>query len=252
VTALALPGVRRVEQIMGMPIVVDVRDEVDDEIVDAVFAWFDEVDRRFSTFKPDSEVSRIAAGTLRVEDAHPDVREVLARCDELRDETRGYFDAYAQGRLDPSGLVKGWSVDRAAALLDGAGVRNYGVNAGGDIRLRGAALPDDRWRVGIQHPHERDRVAKVVECTDLAVATSGGYARGGHVRDPHTGAAPSTVLSVTITGRVLATADAYATAAFAMDGRGPAWTARLPRGYEALSITADGRVLSTPGFPATG
>ena len=44
-----LPGVRRVEQIMGMPILVDVREDVDEAVVDEVFAWFDEVDRRFST-----------------------------------------------------------------------------------------------------------------------------------------------------------------------------------------------------------
>ena len=88
------------------------------------------------------------------------------------------------GTIDPSGLVKGWSVDRAAALLDEAGMRNYAVNAGGDIRLRGGALPEPRWRVGIQHPQIRDRIAAVVEGDDLAVATSGEYARGEHIRRP--------------------------------------------------------------------
>jgi len=218
-------------------------------LADEVFDWMREVDRRFSTYKPDSEVSRIGAGTLRVEDAHPDVRDVLARCDDLRDETRGYFDARAGGSLDPSGLVKGWSVDRAAELLDRAGVRNYGVSAGGDMRLRGGALPDDRWRVGIQHPRQRDKVAKVVECRDLAVATSGAYARGEHVVDPHTGKPPAGVLSVTIVGPELATADAYATAAFAMGEAGPEWTATLGL-YEAMTIMADDRVLSTHGFPS--
>jgi thiamine biosynthesis lipoprotein len=94
----------------------------------------------------------------------------------------------------------------------------------------------------------RDKVAKVVVANDLAIATSGAYARGDHVLDPHTGQPPRGVLSVTITGPDLATADAYATAAFAMGLRGPAWTARL-RDYEAMTILADGRVLSTPGFP---
>jgi FAD:protein FMN transferase len=69
------------------------------------------------------------------------------------------------------------------------------------------------------------------------------------VLDPHSGAAPTGILSVTITGPDLATADAYATAAFAMGGRRATnWTARL-RGYEAMTILDDGRVLSTPGFP---
>ena len=240
---------------MGMPIVVDVRDPgVDDDVFDAVFDWFRVVDETFSTYKDDSEISRINRGELAVADALPDVQAVLERCDELREETDGYFDIHAASPdvLDPSGLVKGWSVDRAAAILDRRGVRHYCVNAGGDICLSGRALPDDRWRVGIQHPIELDKVAKVVEANDLAVATSGAYARGEHVLDPHTRTPPQGVLSVTITGPVLATADAYATAAFAMGLDGPKWTARLGRGYEAMTILADGTVLSTPGFPAVG
>jgi FAD:protein FMN transferase len=237
----------RVEHVMGMPIVVEVRDEAAEDALDRVFEWFREVDERFSTYKASSEVSRINAGELAVEDAHADVRDVLARCEALRTATRGYFDAYAgdEETLDPSGLVKGWSVDRAAAILDEAGIREYAVNAGGDVVVRGGT-----WRVGILHPLERDKVAKVVEASELAVATSGEYARGPHVVDPHTRRPPEGVLSVTITGPELGTADAYATAAFAMGADGPGWTARLGRGYEAMTILADGRVLSTPGFPA--
>ena len=127
-------------------------------------------------------------------------------------------------------------------------MRNFVVSAGGDVVTRGRGLPDTCWRVGIQHPRVSDKVAKVVVAHDLAIATSGAYARGDHVIDPHTRRPPSGVLSVTITGPELATADAYATAAFAMGRNGPAWTARL-RGYEAMTILADERVLSTPGFP---
>ena len=176
---------------------------------------------------------------------------MLARCDELAAETGGYFDlrATASRRLDPSGLVKGWAVDNAAAILDDAGATNYALNAGGDIRVRGGALPRQSWRVGIQHPLERDRIAAVVEAGDLAVATSGAYERGEHVFDPHTGLPPAGVLAVTITGPDLATADAYATTAFAMGPRGAQWTATL-EGYEAMTILADGRVLLTHGFPA--
>ena len=238
---------------MGMPVVVDVRDQdVDDAVFDRVFDWLRFVDATFSTYKADSETSRINRGELELADAHETVREVLDRCEELRQETGGYFDARAPlpGLVDPSGFVKGWSVDRAGAILDEGGARNYAVNAGGDMVLRGGALPDDRWRVGIQHPLLRDQIAKVVEANDLAVATSGTYERGDHVIDPHTAKPPVGVLSVTVTGPQLATADAYATAAFAMGEAGPDWTARLPRGYAAMTILADERVLSTPGFPA--
>ena len=124
------------------------------------------------------------------------------------------------------------------------------INAGGDIRLRGGALPAGHWRVGIQHPLARGRVAAVIEATDLAVATSGAYERGAHVVDPHTGRPPAGVLSVTVVGPDLASADAYATAAFAMGRTGPHWAARLRGGYEAMTILADETVLTTAGFPA--
>src|SRR4051812_3262714 len=87
----------------------------------------------------------------------------------------------------------------------------------------------------------------VLAAEDLAVATSGLYERGEHILDPHTGRAPRGLLSVTIVGPDLATADAYATATFAMGADGPAWTATLT-GYDALCITSDHRVLSTPGL----
>jgi len=230
----------RVEHVMGMPVVVEARDG---DVPDEVFDWLRRVDETFSTYKDGSEISRLRRGELDEADASDDVRWVLRRCRELRDETAGYFDIDAVG-LDPSGYVKGWAVERAAAILDRAGSSDYAINAGGDVRTRG------RWRIGIQHPFESQAVAKVVEGDDLAIATSGAYERGEHVRDPHTGAAPAGILSVTVTGPDLATADAYATAAYAMGPRRAIdWTARL-RGYEALTILADGRVLATPGFPS--
>ena len=238
---------------MGMPIVLDLRDDVSPDAVEDMWETLRRADAIFSTYKEDSEISRLNRGELALEDAHPDVREVFARCDELRVITDGYFDAgrVLEHGIDPSGLVKGWAVDRAGEVLDEAGARNYSLNAGGDIRLRGAPLPEPRWRVGIQHPHERDKIAGVVEGNDTAVATSGAYARGAHVVDPHTGRPPVGVLSVTIVGPELATADAYATAAFAMGEAGPEWTASLGL-YEAMTILADGRVLLTHGFPSTG
>src|SRR2546421_8083878 len=151
-----LPGVRRVEQVMGMPIVVDVRDDdVDEAALDHVFAWFRWVDAVFSTYKEDSEISRLARGELELADACGEVRWILDRCEQLREETRGFFDARATGRLDPSGLVKGWSVDRAAELLRHAQIRNFAVSAGGDMCLSGRAVPELSWRGGIEHPRER-------------------------------------------------------------------------------------------------
>ncbi|MEA2130256.1 MAG: FAD:protein transferase [Solirubrobacteraceae bacterium] len=245
--SVAAPAVTRLEHIMGMPIEVELHDEVAAHAVDAVFGWLRHVDATFSTFRPDSEISRIARGELAEADAAADVRRVLDRCETLRVRTGGYFDARAGGRLDPSGLVKGWAVERAARLLELAGARNFCLYAGGDVIVRGRPAPDARWRIGIQHPLIDDRVAAVLESEDLAVATSGEYERGRHILDPHRGLPPGGVLSVTIAGPDLGTADAYATAAFAMGERGPDWTLGIAP-YEAMTVLAGEQVLLTPGF----
>jgi len=249
-TAVDFPGLRRVEHVMGMPVVVDVRDEIDEDALERMFGWLHWVDATFSTYDEGSEISRLNRGELKLVQAHPEVREILGRCESLRLRTGGWFDAHAASpdRLDPSGLVKGWSIDRAGVVLEEAGARNYAISAGGDIRVRGRAVPELVWRIGIQHPRERDQVVAVVETSDLAIATSGAYERGEHVLDPHTGLPPSGILSVTVVGPDLGTADAYATAAFAMGRAAPAWTARLD-GYEAMTILADGSVFKTGAFP---
>jgi FAD:protein FMN transferase len=218
---------------MGMPVTVLAPEPA------PVFAWLHWVDATFSPFRAHSQISRIERGELAPRDAHPLVRDVLARCEALRRETDGYFDARHSGALDPCGLVKGWAVDRAAALLPG---RRVCIDAGGDVLVRGGA-----WRIGIRHPRERHLLAAALHADDLAVATSGAYERGEHIVDPHRRRPPAGVLSVTVVGPDLATADAYATAAFAMGQAGPAWTARL-RGYEAMTILATDEVLATPGF----
>jgi thiamine biosynthesis lipoprotein len=242
--------VHRLEHVMGMPVGIDVRDgEVSAVTVAEAFDWLHFVDATFSTYKEDSEISRLNSGELALPDAHPDVQAVLAECERLRERTGGYFDVRAGGEaLDPSGLVKGWSVDRAGAILAAYGARNWAIYAGGDVLVRGCPDGEEHWSIGIQHPRQRDAIAAVVRGTDLAVATSGEYERGQHVLDPHTGLPPAGVLSVTITGPELGTADAFVTAAFAMGTEGPTWTAQLD-GYESLTILEDGRVLSTPGFP---
>jgi thiamine biosynthesis lipoprotein len=234
-----------VRHIMGMPIGIDVRDAGID--VEPAFDWLRHVDATFSTYREDSEISRLDRGELTLAECSPEVDEVLTRCLALERATGGYFSVRPTGRLDPSGLVKGWAVASAADRLADAGARNFCINAGGDIAARGRPEPDGRWRIGIRHPTELDRLAAVLAVEDLAVATSGEYEQGAHILDPHTGEPPFGLLSVTIAGPDLGTADAYATAAFAMGGDGPAWTATLD-GYDAMCITSDQRVLTTRGF----
>jgi thiamine biosynthesis lipoprotein len=243
-----MPATRltEVHHIMGMPIGFDVAD-ADGVDLEPALAWLRDVDARLSTYKPDSEICRLDRGELALADVSPPVDEVLVRCAQLRRETRGFFSHRLAGRLDPSGLVKGWAIDGAAQRLAAAGAEAFAINAGGDLVARGRPAEGRRWRIGIRHPEDPSALAAVLAVEDLAVATSGGYERGAHILDPHTGRPAEGLLSVTIVGPDLGTADAYATAAFAMGADGPEWTATLP-GYDALCITSDRRVLSTPGF----
>lgn len=240
-----------VEHVMGTAVGIDVRDgDVPASSLVGAFAWLRAVDERFSTYRSGSKISRIGRGELAETDASLEVRQVLALCDELAAESGGAFDARhqrADGGLDPSGVVKGWSVDEAALLLDAAGARNFAINAGGDVVVRGEPAPGRGWRVGIRHPLQSDRVAAVLELRRGAVATSAAYERGEHIVDPRANTAPGEreLVSVTVVGPSLTYADAYATTAFAMGLSGLGWVARHA-GYGVYAITVDERVLWSP------
>ncbi len=241
-------GMSRVEPVMGTMVGIDVRDPVGPAILDDAFAYLHAIDARFSPYRPDSEISRLARGELDEAACGDDVRLVLALCDDFQRTTGGYFDARRHrldGRLDPSGLVKGWSVEEASLLIEAAGARNFAINAGGDIIAAGEREPDRPWRIGIRHPGRIDRLAVVLAVRDAAVATSGAYERGAHILDPHTGRPPRALQSITVVGPSLTYADVYATTAFAMGPEGPAWVASHA-GYGAFGVTADDRVVWTP------
>src|SRR3954471_20955719 len=106
-----------VQSVMGTVVSLDVRGTsapAREAAFARAMAWLHEVDRRFSTYRDDSEISRIDRGELSVSAASRDVRWVRERCVALRNETGGAFDARAGGGLDPSALVKGWAVQRGA------------------------------------------------------------------------------------------------------------------------------------------
>lgn len=230
-----------VEQIMGMPISIHVRIGAAAAAVAEVFEYLREVDRMFSTYREDSQISWLNTGRLRIADCDPRVREVLDLCELARRRTGGFFDAMLPGpdgrvRLDPSGLVKGWAVERAADLLVERGVPDFCLNAGGDIALRaGADQPD--WRVGVEDPSCPDRLLAVLPLREGAVATSGTARRGAHIVNPHTGLPSTAVASVTVTGPSLTWADIYATAAAARGAGAETWLASL-EGYRAMVVTS--------------
>jgi FAD:protein FMN transferase len=247
------PRVVHVEHCMGTVFSIDIRDPGtwDDAISDVV-AWLHRADALFSTYRADSDISRLRRGELTAESTDPLVAEVLRLCALFQEKTGGYFTAHwrdgaSDAAPDPTGLVKGWAIERASSLLRERGSRNHSVNGGGDIRISGESAPGQPWRVGVTDPFDRGRVLAVVTGRDIAVATSGVAERGSHIVNPRTGAAAAELVSATVVGGSLTRADAYATAAFAMGSKALAWTEALP-GHEALLVSPDGAVRTTSGF----
>ncbi|WP_146167889.1 FAD:protein FMN transferase, partial [Micromonospora sp. MH33] len=113
-----------VVQVMGLPVSVHlrgpgVRTDAVAERVERVFAELRAVDATFSTYRPDSVLGRLGGAMPDPAAAEPLVREVVERCEAARVRTGGWFDARrlplpgGGTGFDPSGLVKGWAVERA-------------------------------------------------------------------------------------------------------------------------------------------
>ncbi len=204
-------------------------------------------DATFSTWKPDSPLSRLRRGEIGVRQAPAEITEVLGLCEVARDASHGWFDPWAlPGGVDPTGLVKGWAVERGLAVLRRAGLPAALVNGGGDVACYGMPAPGRRWRVGIQHPWRRDALACVVD-VESAAATSGTYERGPHLIDPGTGRPGTRAMSATVTGPRLALADALATAVAVGGDEALAAVTGL-EGYEGYLIRPDGGETDTGGM----
>ncbi|MEV0180957.1 FAD:protein FMN transferase [Streptomyces sp. NPDC050625] len=223
--------------------------------LDEAVAQLHRVDEVFSTYREDSQVSRLARGELTVAACDPEVAEVLELGTEAERLSDGWFSMRYRGRFDPTGIVKGWSAERCARLIaETAGVSGVSVNGGGDVQMFGAPEPQRPWRVGVSDPLRPGGLAAVISSagvSELAVATSGTAERGAHIVDPRTGkSAVTDLVAVTVVGPSLTWVDCWATAAFAMGSReGLAWLESLPD-VEALLITAGDEVRCTGGLAA--
>jgi thiamine biosynthesis lipoprotein len=234
---------------MGMPITVEVVDEgVSAEIFDHVFDLFATVDANFSPYKATSEVGRINSRELTLQDSSADMQTILMLAELTKQQSDGYFDVYGSGRFDPSGVVKGWAIQRAANALHNLGMDNFYVDAGGDVFVQGHNSAGNKWRVGILNPFDTTQIVKTVAVTDCGVATSGLYQRGQHVYNPHRLSHPlEEVASMTVIGRNIVDADRFATAAFAMGYEGIYFIEALSDA-EGYLIDNQGIATMTSGF----
>lgn len=246
-----IEGTRRIVSVMGTVFTVDLRDlDPGAPAVDEVVAWWHWVDRTFSTYRPDSQISQLADGSLRPDGCAPEVRHVLSLCEQASRASDGYFTDRPGGRLDPSGMVKGWSVEVASDMLLQAGSMHHCITAGGDVQCTGVPEAGDVWRVGVVDPFDPQHLLAVLAApttSRLAVATSGTAERGPHIIDPHTGTPAAELASITVVATDLTRADWTATAAFAMGHDSRPWLEAID-GLEGYAVTADGDCWYTDGF----
>jgi FAD:protein FMN transferase len=244
-----LPVSRRVEHLMGMPISLALRGRHTDD-QRSLLAWavalerLEQVDRVFSTYRPDSCISRLGRGEIAVEDCPPDVAEVLALAEQARIESDGAFDVRRRDpdgrlRLDPSGVVKGWAVEGAAGAFDDLDDTDFCLSAGGDMVCRVTDPSRPAWRVGVEDPRTWSRVLAAIPVRNGSVATSGLTRRGSHIVDARTGVVPRGVASVTVVADSLTWADIDATAAFARGRDAVRWLSTRP-GRAGVVVWDDG------------
>ena len=201
---------------MGMPITVEIVNDSPDcaDSIEQVFDYFHQVDVRFSPYKPESEVSKINDG-LKEKYWSPEMKEVINLCRETSRLTAGYFDITINGKIDPSGLVKGWSIYKASQIL-APKYKDYYIEAGGDIEVSGRNSENKPWQIGIRNPIDTGQIVKTISLSSGGIATSGTYIRGNHIYNPKTKKNIDNPISLTVIGPNIYESDRFATAAFAM------------------------------------
>lgn len=127
--------------------------------------------------------------------------------------------------LDCSAIAKGYGVDAVGRYLEKKKIRNYMVEIGGEIRVKGCNPEGRLWKVGISKPIDdslnvNGEIQEVLMVSDIAIATSGNYRnfyindnkKYAHTIDPRTGyPVQHSILSSTVVAPTCALADAYAT-----------------------------------------
>lgn len=230
-----------------MPVTVLVVDSgVKAKDINEVFSYFKKIDKKFSTYKKSSEIEKINSGYLKKSQYSLEMKKILNLSEKTKKETNGYFDIKIKDKLDPSGIVKGYAISNACKMLSEKGYKNFYVEIGGDIEVRGKNN-GQKWKIGIENPFKRREIVKIINLSNFGIATSGTYIRGKHIFNPVEKKVADDVASITVVGPNVYEADRFATAAFAMGKEGIKFIESL-YGFEGYLITKDKRAILTSGF----
>lgn len=186
-----------------------------ENLADLVLTDLQAIEAKFSAFREDSLVSRYRAGSKEVM-LDAEFQEVYLRSLAAQEETSGAFNPYFDGAYNPTGLVKGWAIEKVfnrhlKPTMTYSDVEAVCLNGAGDMILASHPLSDFSWQVGIERPDNHQQLLSRLTLKDGAVATSGYSKKGFHIKGHG-----SAIEQVTVIGMSLTQADIWATALLAM------------------------------------
>jgi FAD:protein FMN transferase len=150
----------------------------------------------------------------------PSAEDVTYRCIELNQQTHTLL-LKKPLVIDLGAVAKGFAIDLAANELKG--FDGYVINAGGDLFAGGLDEKGEPWKIGIQHPYQKDKIMETIKIRDEAICTSGSYERrnptlpgGHHIINPNTKCSPNELISSSVIAPFAMMADAFSTISFLM------------------------------------
>jgi thiamine biosynthesis lipoprotein len=236
---------------MNMPITIEIVDsKVQEDDFREIFDYFKNIEEKFSFFKDTSEVSKINRGEISLLDYSEEMKNILNLAEDIKKMTIGYFNIVtADGKINPSGIVKGWAIQQAINILIKKGFENFYLEVGGDVQICGKNSQNKAWQIGVRNPFNLSEIVKnITLANNEGVATSGTYIRGEHIYNPLENYKPITdIVSLTVVGPNIYQADCMATAGFAMGKNGILFIEDLD-GFEGYMIDKNGLATMTSGF----
>ncbi len=240
------PCRRYYEGVLGtsMELTVWARPDLAERAFQAVLDEIERLDLVLSTYRPDSDISRYGDGHLHAGSAERAF--LLTQYADWQARTGGAISSRINGRLNVDALGKAFIADRAAAATIGGGADGVLLNIGGDVVARGPAVSVDVTNPA--RPFDNDEPLTRLRLSNRAVATSGSYARGGHLVDPRNGGLARGAASATVVAADCLTANALATSLCVLPIHEGLALIEEHEGAEALVTSADGTISRTSGF----
>ena len=198
---------------------------------------------------------RLKEGKVPTDEEIDGVRRLVNYRNIVIDKKASTLFLKQPGMIMDLGGMKGYIADQVAVLFKRRGIRNALIALAGDIWALGHREDGQPWRIGVQHPREKDRTLAVLELSDRYVCTSGDYERFviqekkryHHIIDPRTGKPSTGIISVTLVGERGALIDPLAKVPFIV-GAEKGLDLVKEYGAEAIIVDDQGKVTSTAGI----